>query len=52
MARKFIDLDEAAKMLGIAPDTLNEMRERQKIYGYRDGASWKFKAEDVQPAAR
>jgi excisionase family DNA binding protein len=48
MARKFIDLDEAAKMLGIAPETLNEMRERQKIYGYRDGGSWKFKPEDVE----
>jgi excisionase family DNA binding protein len=48
MVRKFIDLDEAAKMLGIAPETLNEMRERQKIYGYRDGGSWKFKPEDVE----
>jgi excisionase family DNA binding protein len=48
MARKFIDLDEAAKMLGVTPDTLTEMRERQKIYGYRDGGSWKFKPEDVE----
>lgn len=48
MARKFIDLDEAAKMLGVTPETLAEMRERQKIYGYRDGGSWKFKPEDVE----
>jgi excisionase family DNA binding protein len=48
MARKFIDLDEAAKMLGVTPDTLTELRERQKIYGYRDGGSWKFKPEDVE----
>ena len=48
MARKFVDLEEAAKMLGIAPETLTEMRERQKIYGYRDGGSWKFKPEDVE----
>lgn len=47
-ARKFIDLEEAAKMLGISSETLNEMRERQKIYGYRDGGSWKFKPEDVE----
>lgn len=46
--RKFVDLDEAAKMLGVTADTLNEMRERQKIYGYRDGGSWKFKIEDVE----
>jgi excisionase family DNA binding protein len=48
MARKFIDLDEAAKMLGVSPETLTEMRERQKIYGYRDGGHWKFKPEDVE----
>ena len=48
MARKFIDLEEAAKMLGVSPETLTEMRERQKIYGYRDGGSWKFKPEDVE----
>ena len=48
MARKFIDLDDAAKMLGISSETLNEMRERQRIYGYRDGGSWKFKPEDVE----
>ncbi len=46
--RKFITLDEAAQMIGVSPDALNEMRERQKIYGYRDGGSWKFKAEDVE----
>ena len=48
MARKFIGLEEAAKMLGVSPETLNEMRERQKIYGYRDGGNWKFKPEDVE----
>ena len=48
MARKFVDQEEAAKMLGVSPETLNEMRERQKIYGYRDGGNWKFKPEDVE----
>ncbi len=48
MARKFIDLDEAAKMLGVTPDTLTEMRDRQKVHGYRDGANWKFKQEDIE----
>jgi len=50
MARKFVDLEEAAKMLGVTPDTLNEMRERREIYGYRDGGSWKFKGEDIDKA--
>jgi excisionase family DNA binding protein len=48
MARKFIDVDEAAKMLGVSSETLNEMRERQKLHGYRDGANWKFKPEDIE----
>jgi hypothetical protein len=48
MARKFLDLDEAAKMLGLTPDSLNEIRERREIFGYRDGGSWKFKSEDVE----
>lgn len=48
MARKFIDLDEAAKLLGVSADTLTEMRERRKIFGYRDGGNWKFKPEDVE----
>ena len=47
MAGNLIPLDEAAKMLGISPDDLNELRQQQKIYGYRDGANWKFKAADI-----
>jgi excisionase family DNA binding protein len=48
MTRKLITLEEAAQMLGVTPDALNEMRQRQEIFGYRDGASWKFKPEDVE----
>ena len=43
-----IPLDQAAKILGITPDELVEMRERNEIHGYRDGASWKFKEEEVK----
>jgi len=48
MAKRFIPLDEAAKMVGISPDALNELRGRHEISGYRDGASWKFKEEDIE----
>lgn len=51
MALKLIPLDEAARMLGISVDRLNQLRERQQIYGYRDGASWKFKEQDVERLA-
>ncbi|MGH7136027.1 MAG: helix-turn-helix domain-containing protein, partial [Pirellulales bacterium] len=52
MARKLVPLDEAAKTLGVSPDELNNMRESRQIYGYRDGASWKFKPEDVERLAQ
>jgi hypothetical protein len=51
MVRKFVDLEEAAKMLGVTPDTLGEMRERRQVFGYRDGATWKFKLEDIERLA-
>ncbi|MEX2026275.1 MAG: helix-turn-helix domain-containing protein, partial [Pirellulaceae bacterium] len=48
MAGKFIDLKEAAKMLGCTPEELVEMRSHGDISGYRDGSSWKFKIEEVE----
>ena len=48
MALNLITLEEAAKIVGVTPDELNELRDRQEIYGYRDGSSWKFKRADVE----
>lgn len=48
MAGKLVTLDEAAKQMGISSDELNELRSRGEIYGYRDGATWKFKPEDIE----
>lgn len=48
MATKFIDLEAAARELGISADKLTEMRENNEIRGFRDGATWKFKPEDVE----
>jgi len=44
---KFVELAEAARMLGLTPEKLVEMRSNGEIHGYRDGASWKFKAEEI-----
>jgi hypothetical protein len=52
MAVKFLVLDEAARLLGISPDELNQMRLRQEVSAYRDGATWKFKAADLERLAR
>lgn len=48
---KFVELKEAAGMLGVSPDDLVEMRSNGEIHGYRDGASWKFKMEEIERVA-
>ena len=52
MAGKFVDLNEAAKMIGVGPEGLVEMRSKGTIFGYRDGASWKFKVDEVERVIR
>jgi len=47
MAQKFTSLDDAAEQLGISKDHLNQLREAGKVRAYRDGASWKFRSEDI-----
>jgi len=52
MAGKFVDLAEAAKMIGVSAESLIEMRSKGAIFGYRDGASWKFKVDEVERVIR
>jgi len=52
MAGKFVDLAEAAKMIGVSAESLVEMRSKGNIFGYRDGASWKFKVDEVERVIR
>ncbi|MEA1951769.1 MAG: helix-turn-helix domain-containing protein, partial [Planctomycetota bacterium] len=51
MAQKFYNVAKAAEVLGISPSEVNDLRENQKLHGYRDGADWKFKAEEVDEIA-
>ncbi len=44
----YVPLDEAAKRLGLNPDQIVEMLSRGDMFGYRDGASWKFKPEEIE----
>ena len=48
---KLIELQEAAKMLGVTPEELTEMRSRNEIFGYRDGSTWKFKETEIERLA-
>lgn len=47
---KFLELNEAAQLLGVTPDKLVEMRSNGDIRGFRDGASWKFKEDELERA--
>jgi len=51
MAAKYIELEQAAKKLGITTDELNNMRLSGEIHGVRDGSSWKFKSDELDRVA-
>ncbi len=51
MAQKYYNVAEAAEILGLAPAEINAMVLRRELYGYRDGADWKFKTEDIDRVA-
>ena len=48
MENRLYTIDEVAQLMGKTPAEINEMRMQGKIYGMRDGASWKFKGQDVE----
>jgi len=43
-----IEFEQAAAMLGINPDELTQLRSQNEVFGYRDGASWKFKLSELE----
>lgn len=51
MEQKFVKFEEALAKLGISSDRLNQLREEGQLRAYRDGASWKFRADEVDRMA-
>ena len=51
MAQKYYSAEEAANVLGVAPADVTAMQQRNELHGYRDGANWKFKVEEVDELA-
>lgn len=51
MSSELIPLAEAAKILGVSPEKLLEMRSSKQIFGIRDGSSWKFKKSELERVA-
>jgi len=52
MSKKYLSLDEAARMLSLAPEELVRLRERGEVRGFADRGTWKFKHEDVETLLR
>jgi excisionase family DNA binding protein len=52
MAQKYYTSAETAKLLGKSVDEIKKMLERRELHGYRDGADWKFKVEDIDKLAK
>ncbi len=48
MEQKFVKMEDAIKKLGVSADRLNELREHGQLRAYRDGASWKFRSEEIE----
>ena len=51
MAKKFLDAEEAAKLLGVSVDTLNDLRERHELYPMRDAGQWKYRQDEIERLA-
>ncbi|MGW8257224.1 MAG: helix-turn-helix domain-containing protein [Thermoguttaceae bacterium] len=51
MAQKYYNVKETAELFGKSEDDVRQMLERRELHGYRDGADWKFKSEDVERLA-
>lgn len=51
MAGKFLSLEEAARRLGVSVDEVNRLVDRKELFPMRDGATIKFKVDDIERAA-
>ena len=52
MAQKYYNRKDTAKLLDVSEDEVKQMLERRELHGYRDGADWKFRTEDVDSLAK
>lgn len=51
MAGRFLSIDEVAARLGVDVDEVNRLVDRKKLFSIRDGATLKFKTEEVERVA-
>lgn len=48
MAANYIELEQAAALLGLSTDKLNDLRLSGDIHAMRDGGTWKFKMDEIE----
>ncbi|MBM4022406.1 MAG: helix-turn-helix domain-containing protein [Planctomycetes bacterium] len=48
MAGKFLSVEEAARRLGVSVEEINRLVDRKELFPMRDGATIKFKADDIE----
>jgi excisionase family DNA binding protein len=52
MAQSYYTLSQAAELLGISVDELNQMVRRSEIRAFADGGGWKFRTQDIDDLKR
>lgn len=52
MAGKFLSIEETARLLGVSNDEVNRLVDRKKLFPMRDGATLKFKTDEVERLVR
>ena len=50
--QRYYDVQTTASILGLTPAEVNQLREQNRLRGFRDGATWKFRVEDVHQLRR
>jgi excisionase family DNA binding protein len=51
MAGKFLSLEEAARRLGVSIEEVNRLVDRKELFPMRDGATIKFKVDEIERVA-
>ena len=52
MVQGYYTLEEAARILGLSTDELNQMREHHEVRAFADRGTWRFRTQDIEEMAR
>jgi hypothetical protein len=52
MVQGYYSLEEAARILGMAADELNQMAQRREVRAFADRGTWRFRTQDIEELAR